>query len=99
VPDHQDGAEAASAPSILYHGLRVARVFVTAMSISYALVNNERFGSEKPKHGLLIFFFRATQSSSITLAAAFSSGRTSRCSKKHSLLIKNIRLTGHSSRI
>jgi len=39
VPNHQDGAEAASAPSILYHGLRVARFFGTAMSISYARVN------------------------------------------------------------
>jgi NADH dehydrogenase len=40
VPDHEEGAEAASAPSILYHGLRVARFFVTVMSISYARINN-----------------------------------------------------------
>jgi hypothetical protein len=40
VPDHQEGAEAARAPSILYHGLRAAGSFVTSMSISYAHVNN-----------------------------------------------------------
>jgi quercetin dioxygenase-like cupin family protein len=42
VPDHEEGAEAASAPSILYHGLRVARFFVTVMSISYARINSVR---------------------------------------------------------
>jgi len=48
VPDHEEGAEAASAPSILYHGLRVARFFVTVMSISYARINNGR-GAQIPE--------------------------------------------------
>ena len=39
MPYHQEGAEAARAPPILYHGLGAAGFFVTAMSITYTHIN------------------------------------------------------------
>src|SRR6266545_967734 len=50
MPDHQEGAEAARAPSLLHHRLCVAGFFVTAMSIIYAHINNVRAVRHEPPH-------------------------------------------------